>query len=497
MKKITAFFLCLCLVTGMCCVCAFSESPEIYHGESDGIIYGNALVDEAYFPEKTDSIQIPNRFFGGTSSGWLFSDFLTSAQKTVYNAIVENNAGLYIGGDSDTEALVSITVPTGQIKASSTNGLASAVNDAVIGAMSAAIDDCPQYFWLGGYGCSYGYSYDSSSNYWVTVLNLYITLTTSDYENYASVRSCYSQMMSAIDSFTVSGSSRYAKCKSIHDKICEMTEYTTGVAMAHQPTGVFLNGKAVCEGYAEAFKLICDRESIPCILVIGTGNGGAHKWNYVKMEDGKWYGVDATWADQGSSGIFYDYFLVGSESLTSSSFGTQKKFGNGTDSSGSHVNTGTHFSYDGFALTYPTLAENAYSSVLINPSAPVVFDNQKGMLFFSKDADIRTSIWCISSPSWAPSNNKATLSGTTTGGTLTVTSPTAVEYTLVRWGDVNADGKTDLTDNDLIEQAVAQKAEFTNEACFNAADYNQDGVIDAFDMFYSDLYVNTGKLLNG
>ena len=119
------------------------------------------------------------------------------------------------------------------------------------------------------------------------------------------------------------------------------------------------------------------------------------------------------------------------------------------------------------------------------------------MLFFSKDADIRSSILCIASPSYAPSNNKATVSGTTTGGTLTITSPVSKQYTLVRWGDVNADGKTDLTDNALIEEAAIQEAEFTNEACFNAADYNQDGVIDVFDMFYADRYVNTGMPPNG
>ena len=46
-------------------------------------------------------------------------------------------------------------------------------------------------------------------------------------------------------------------------------------------------------------------------------------------------------------------------------------------------------------------------------------------------------------------------------------------------------------------EAAMQEAELTNEASFNAADYNQDGVIDAFDMFYADRYVNTGTLLNG
>lgn len=499
MKKTFAIALTMILVISLCGFFAFSSSPEIYHGESDGFICGNILVDEAYFPDAANDVQTPNKFFANANanSAWLFYDYLTTAQKTIYNAIVQAEAGLNIGADTSTEAVIGITVPARQISGNSADALKAALQNTVIGAMSAVIEDYPQYFWLSGYKISYGYSYDSAGNYWITSMDLYITLETNDYQNFATVRSCYSQMMTAVNNFTVSGSSRYAKCKSIHDKICEMTVYTMNVPMAHQPTGVFISGQAVCEGYAEAFKLICDREGIPCILVVGTGNGGAHKWNYVKMEDGKWYGMDATWADQGNSGTFYDYFIVGSESLSSSAFGTQTKFGNGKETSASHINTGALFSYSGFALTYPTISQTAYSSVLVSPSASATFDNQKGMLFFSKDADIRSSILCIASPSYAPSNNKATVSGTTTGGTLTITSPVSTQYTLVRWGDVNADGKTDFTDNALIEEAAIQEAEFTNEACFNAADYNQDGVIDVFDMFYADRYVNTGTLLNG
>lgn len=68
-----------------------------------------------------------------------------------------------------------------------------------------------------------------------------------------------------------------------------------------------LTGKAgvegpVCEGYARAFKVLCDRTGIPCVLVDGdaksdpNGAGGAHMWNNVKV-DGGWYGFDVTWND--------------------------------------------------------------------------------------------------------------------------------------------------------------------------------------------------------
>ena len=52
----------------------------------------------------------------------------------------------------------------------------------------------------------------------------------------------------------------------------------------------------VCEGYARAFKVLCDRVSIPCVLVEGYTNAGDHMWNYVQL-DGSWYGVDVTWND--------------------------------------------------------------------------------------------------------------------------------------------------------------------------------------------------------
>jgi|GEM_PF-2476448 len=66
----------------------------------------------------------------------------------------------------------------------------------------------------------------------------------------------------------------------------------------------------VCEGYARAFKLICDEMDIPCILVSGLGEGGDHMWNYVQMEDGYWYAIDVTWNDSTGQNT---YLLVGKD----------------------------------------------------------------------------------------------------------------------------------------------------------------------------------------
>lgn len=74
--------------------------------------------------------------------------------------------------------------------------------------------------------------------------------------------------------------------------------------------GVFRNKKAVCDGIAKAFSLLCNIEGIPCIEVVGTG----HAWNRVKVNN-LWYVVDATFGnlhlpERVFSIADHSYFLV-------------------------------------------------------------------------------------------------------------------------------------------------------------------------------------------
>ena len=71
--------------------------------------------------------------------------------------------------------------------------------------------------------------------------------------------------------------------------------------------------KVVCEGYSKAFKALCNRFDIPCVLV--GCNDIAHLWNLVQMEDGAWYGVDVTWDDRKNGSPIYEYFLVGNNAM--------------------------------------------------------------------------------------------------------------------------------------------------------------------------------------
>ncbi len=66
---------------------------------------------------------------------------------------------------------------------------------------------------------------------------------------------------------------------------------------------LFDNGKAVCDGIAKTFSLMCGLENIECYKAIGLVNeGGSHAWNKVNLQvpnssAKKWYVVDATWSD--------------------------------------------------------------------------------------------------------------------------------------------------------------------------------------------------------
>jgi len=102
----------------------------------------------------------------------------------------------------------------------------------------------------------------------------------------------------------------------------------------------------VCQGYAYAFKYLCNLSDIDCVVVTGDlyqtyDDPGPHAWNAVKL-DGAWYGVDATSND--SLGTDEYNFLVGS--TTPSSDPTYTTF------AASHVIDTIH--------TYPTLSETAY-----------------------------------------------------------------------------------------------------------------------------------------
>lgn len=133
----------------------------------------------------------------------------------------------------------------------------------------------------------------------------------------------------------------YTKVKKIHDWLIYFITYenATDTKIQHTVYGALKNGRAVCEGYAKAFKYLLDSVEVPCVLISGTGTNSqgqteSHAWNYVQI-DAKWYGVDVTWNDPIITGngeltdtLKYKYFLKSSNEF----FKDHKEEGNISES---------------------------------------------------------------------------------------------------------------------------------------------------------------------
>ncbi|HEX2947493.1 MAG TPA: transglutaminase domain-containing protein [Clostridia bacterium] len=116
--------------------------------------------------------------------------------------------------------------------------------------------------------------------------------------------------------------SEYAREKALHDYIISNTVFDyenfingTIPDTSFDAFGCLVRGTAVCEGYTEAMKLLCDLAGIECLIVTGESkNSGVfeeHAWNIVKI-DGTYCHVDLTSDDpvtnDGSNMLTYCYF---------------------------------------------------------------------------------------------------------------------------------------------------------------------------------------------
>lgn len=222
----------------------------------------------------------------------------------------------------------------------------------IVRATSAFVADHARIFWISGYSVSWSYVYDQwaqGNRTEVAIVDIVITFAVAS--QYASnLAQKLSLLDEAVAAFEIPSGSTYQKVRYIHDALCENVVYDLSASYAHEPVGALLEGRAVCEGYAEAMKLLCEREGIVCLTVTGVAGGGGHMWNAVQMDDGALYLVDATWDDQSS--ILYDYLLVGTETPSAHFPSLGETFAD------SHVPTGEYFS--GAYLPLPTFSESAY-----------------------------------------------------------------------------------------------------------------------------------------
>lgn len=177
--------------------------------------------------------------------------------------------------------------------------------------------DYPEIFWqdtVFNYGYNVAFEHNEITDEYIVVINtikMYFQLHPYYNGNIDLARQHKEQIHNTIANFNVEGETRLEKLKSMHDQLALLITYDFNANMPYTIEGSLIESRSVCEGYAEAFKLLCDREGIPCIIVVSSN----HMWNHVQMEDGNWYSVDNTWDDYDKlfdeREFVYDNFLKG------------------------------------------------------------------------------------------------------------------------------------------------------------------------------------------
>lgn len=114
-----------------------------------------------------------------------------------------------------------------------------------------------------------------------------------------------------IRSLNLGSKSDYEKIYAINKYLCDNVYYPQEpfITQDFTPYGALIDGRAVCDGYARATKILADMSGLDIYYVPGYCGDpvtGGHAWNLVKV-DNEYYQLDVTWNDSGATD---DYFLV-------------------------------------------------------------------------------------------------------------------------------------------------------------------------------------------
>lgn len=316
-KRLASLLLALALVLSLLPAAALAEEPE------DAKL--SIVEDTHYYPVDVPMAITDDPLVLGTYTT-SFGALLQGDAKIIYNSLVTaKNAGdlqKFKSDDSDqyAEVNVGVTIDNSNL-------------EHMFAALSCFKRDYPDVFWFGnavGYGGTnvslyLGKDWDSTKGG-----------TRIIQDDIANMESAIQNVVNLVDN----SAADYEKIKTVHDWLTNNNYYNGpagdskdsnfdkdyGTNTSHTPWTPLSalrveNAKMpVCEGYARAFKLICNALGIPCALVAG----GSHMWNYVQVsvdgteENKKWYLLDATWDDPGTTASEishhenWEYFLLNS-----------------------------------------------------------------------------------------------------------------------------------------------------------------------------------------
>ncbi len=376
-------------------------------------------------------------------------------------------------------------------------------SDEILKVIYCVFDDHPELFWF------FQASYATDYNFILKTFTVFITVDSS------SVYSSDEELVADAKAFSDSVNNIISKTEnlSVFEQIqyldrwlCFNCKYNydaaeTGVlTRAHLAVSALVDGNVngkgpVCKGYAMAFKYLCDRLGVPCIIVLGNAyvsetSYGAHAWNYVMFED-SWYAVDVTWND---SLINKRHFMVGSDTVTLPYCGTSSldQFGE------NHI---VNLDYL-LALYYPELSQNGYYESTYKLQPLPEYENiyiSEGYVYGISERQcvgdvIPMFMYSDNVRIYYDGNDLANSEKVCTGYLMYIFD-SRYNYTMLETaevvikGDVNGDGKVTTTDYILIKKDFYGQVNLSG-AYFRAADIDDNGVISTTDYIKVKKYFN-------
>ena len=251
------------------------------------------LGDNVYCVSAAELIR-PVLLSSNGSSTYNYSDKLTGNAKIAYDAMKEAIEA-DLANTSETELKNTVVQIDG-----------SDDYEELMRAYCFLVADNPEYFWLYNskfyfgsdlndegeeipcMGVEFGYCYGYDAG---NVKSRYNTLMT-EVKSVVSKASEYSTDYEKIRYFAEYLSDKTTYDYDAADLELDLGPDDEGYENCWNAYGGLIDGRGVCEAYAEAFKVLCDAAGITCINMYSVD----HEWNAVKL-GGNWYYVDVTWFD--------------------------------------------------------------------------------------------------------------------------------------------------------------------------------------------------------
>ena len=216
------------------------------------------------------------------SDEWFYNSF-DIEQKSVYDAF-----------------RASAEDPFGQLLIPVTDG-----SDAQNGLPVADIDmvyqgflyDHPELFWLGQ---TYSYRLSGTDENGETADAIAVIPIPETEEELARLREEFETSADQIIEKTGDPDSDEEYARAVYELLAGETEYTgeavydEAMRMQHTAYGAIAEKRAVCDGFALAYRYLLSQRGIPCLVIPGLSEGNPHTWNIAQW-GGRWHEADLTW----------------------------------------------------------------------------------------------------------------------------------------------------------------------------------------------------------